>query len=114
MKKRVITKSLPTGWIEENLEVTWRTFNLLLAKVSLDNQIGHRCVVDIKLDHKNATENWIAYKEIYPPIIEKQNIIDPCERSVYQLLEQYSATEKLKKLMQLYSKKFLALVFRSS
>ena len=57
MKKRVITKSLPTGWIEENLEVTWRTFNLLLAKVSLDNQIGHRCVVDIKLDHKNATEN---------------------------------------------------------
>ena len=57
MKKRVITKLLPTGWIEENLEVTWRTFNLLLAKVSLDNQIGHRCVVDIKLDHKNATEN---------------------------------------------------------
>ena len=57
MKKRVITKPLPTGWIEENLEVTWRTFILLLAKVSLDNQIGHRCVVDIKLDHKNATEN---------------------------------------------------------
>ena len=29
------------------------------------------------------------YNEIYPTIIEKQKIIDPCERSVYQLLEQY-------------------------
>ena len=87
-----ITKPLPTGWIEENLEVTWRTFNLL--KVSLDDQIGHHCVVDIKLDHRNPTENWIAYNEIYPPIIEQRNIIDLCERSVYQLFEQYSAIEK--------------------
>ena len=30
-----------------------------------------------------------VYNEIYPPIIEKQKIIDPCERSVFQLLEQY-------------------------
>ena len=30
-----------------------------------------------------------AYNEIYPPIIEKQRIIDPCERSVFQLLEQF-------------------------
>ena len=29
------------------------------------------------------------YNEICPTIIEKQKIIDPCERSVYQLLEQY-------------------------
>ena len=29
------------------------------------------------------------YNEIYPPIIEKQKIIDPYERSVYQLLQQY-------------------------
>ena len=30
----------------------------------------------------------LVYNEIYPPIIEKQKIIDPCERSVFQLLEQ--------------------------
>ena len=30
-----------------------------------------------------------VYNEIYPPIIKKQKIIDPCERSVFQLLEQY-------------------------
>ena len=51
-------------------------------------------MVDIKFDHTKATEKQIVYNEIYPPIIEKQKIIDPCERSVYQLVEQYSATEK--------------------
>ena len=51
-------------------------------------------MVDIEFDHKKATENQIVYNEICPPIIEKQEIIDPCERSVHQLLGQYSATEK--------------------
>ena len=47
----------------------------------------------------------IVYNKIYPPIVEKQRIIDPCERSVFQFLEQqvegsnnnppaYSATAK--------------------
>ena len=89
-----MTKPLPTGCIKENLDITWRTFHLLLKKVSLDDQIGHLNVVDIEFDHKKATENQITYNEIYPPIIEKQKIIDPCERSVCQLIEQYSATEK--------------------
>ena len=46
-------------------------------------------VVDIVFDSKNATEKELAYNEIYLPRIEKQKIIDPYERSVYQLLEQY-------------------------
>ena len=46
-------------------------------------------VVDIVFDSENATEKELAYNEIYPPIIEKQKIIDPCEHSVYQLLEEY-------------------------
>ena len=87
-------KWLPTGCIREKLDVSWRTFNLLLEKVSLNDEIGHLYVVDIKLDHKNATENEIVCNEIYLPIIEKQKNIDPCKRSVYQLIEQYSATEK--------------------
>ena len=89
-----MTKPLPTGCIKENSDVSWRTFNLLLQKVSLDDQIGHLYVVDIKFDHTKATKNEIVYNEIYLPIIEKQKIIDPCERSVYQLIEQYAATEK--------------------
>ena len=32
-----MTKPLPTGCIKENLDVSWRTFNLLLEKFSLDN-----------------------------------------------------------------------------
>ena len=40
------------------------------------------------------TEREFAYNEIYPPIIEKQKIIDPCERSVFQLLEQFVRGEK--------------------
>ena len=32
--------------------------------------------------------------EIYPPIIEKQKILDANERSVYQLIELYSETDK--------------------
>ena len=46
-------------------------------------------VVDIVFDIENATEKELAYNEIYPPVVEKQKIIDRCERSVYQLLEQY-------------------------
>ena len=50
--------------------------------------------MDIEFNHKNATENQIVYNQIYTPIIEELKIIDPCEMSVYQLIEQYSTTEK--------------------
>ena len=49
-------------------------------------------MLDIKCDQKNATENQIVCNKIYLTISKK--IIDPCERSVYQLIAQYSATEK--------------------
>ena len=41
------------------------------------------------------TEREFAYNEIYPPIIEKQRIIDPCERSAFQVLEQFVRSEKM-------------------
>ena len=40
-------------------------------------------------DLENATKRPLVYNEIYPLIIEKKKTIDPCERSVFQLLEQY-------------------------
>ena len=44
----------------------------------------------IKIQSKNK-----IYNEIYPPITEKQKILDPNERwSVYQLIELYSEIDK--------------------
>ena len=57
--------------------------------MSFEDQIGHLYIVDIFFDAKKATKRQFACNEIYPPIIEKQKTIDPCERSVFQLLEQF-------------------------
>ena len=74
-------------------------------------------IVDIEFD---GTEREYAYNEIYPPIIEKQKTIDPCERSVFQLLEQFVRGEKDPKAYRatakvhanLFKKNFFANVFR--
>ena len=87
-----ITKPLPIGCIKDNDDISWGTVNFLL--VSFEDTIGHLYIVDTEFDVKNATEREIAYNEIYPPIIEKQRINDPCERSVFQLLEQFIRGEK--------------------
>ena len=89
-----MTKPMPTGCIKENTSPSWIAFNLLLEKVSLDDEIGHLFIVDIKFDHKNATSREFLYNEIFPPIIEKKKKIDVNDRSLFQLLELYSETEK--------------------
>ena len=89
-----MTKPLPTGCIKQNFDMSQGTFNLLLQNISLDDQISNLYVVDIEFDHAKAKEKQLVYNEIYPPIIEKQKIIGPCEKSVYQLLEQNFSTEK--------------------
>ena len=88
-----ITKPLPAGCIKDNNDTSWKTFNCLLEKVSLNNEIRHLYIVDIEFDVKNATPRPKIYNEIYSPVIEKQKAIDPCEHSVYQLLEQYAEGE---------------------
>ena len=89
-----MTKPLPTGCIKDNNDLSWETFNFLLETVSFNDTIGHLYVVDIEFDVKNATKKEFGYNEICPPIIEKQKTIDPCERSVFQLLEQFVSGEK--------------------
>ena len=88
-----MTKVLPTGCIKDNDDVSWVTFNKLLESVSFEDTIGHLYIVDIEFDFKNATEREFAYNEIYPPIIEKHRIIDPCERSTFKLIEQFIMRE---------------------
>ena len=92
-----MTKSLPTGCIKDNSDISWEMFNFLLETVSFEDTIGHLYIVDVEFDIKNATEREYAYNEIYPPIIEKQKTIDPCERSVFQLLEQFVRGENAPK-----------------
>ena len=82
-----MTKPMPTGCIHLNSDISYRTFNLLLEKVTLDDSIGHLYVVDISLNFDNLTERQKIYNEISPPIIEKNSSIDVLERSSYQLLE---------------------------
>ena len=82
-----MTKPLPTGCIKDDSDISWETFNFLLEKVDFEDTFGHLYIVNIEFDIKNATKRELTYNEIYPPIIEKQKIIDPCERSVFQLLE---------------------------
>ena len=84
-----MTKPLPTGCIKDNSDISWRTFNLLLESFSLKDTTGHLYAVDIEFDHENASKKQITYNEIYPPIIEKQKTIDPCEKSTYQLLANF-------------------------
>ena len=43
-----MTKPLPTGYIKQCSDISLRTFNLLLEKVSLNDQTGHLYVVDIE------------------------------------------------------------------
>ena len=60
---------------------------------------------------KMQLKNQITYNEIYLPIIEKQKIINACERSIYQLLEQYSTTNKGKPKSYRATKKAHATMF---
>ena len=89
-----MTKPLLTGCIKDRDDISWETFNSLLESVSFEDTIGHLYIVDIEFDFKNATKREFSYNEIYPPVIEKQRIIDACERSVFQLLEQSFMGEK--------------------
>ena len=93
-----MTKPLPTGCIKDDCDISWETFNFLLEKVDFDDAIGHLYIVDNEFDNKNATKRDLTYNEIYPPIIEKQKLFDPCERSVFQLLKNISEDKKVQKL----------------
>ena len=92
-----MTKPVPTGCIKDSYNISWKTFSNLLESVSFEDTIGHLYIVDIEFDFKNANEREYAYNKIYPPIIEKQKIIDPCERSAFQLIEQFFTGENAPK-----------------
>ena len=81
---------MSAGCIKKEPQPIWKIFNILLERVDLNDPVGHLFVVDISFDHEKATPRQCIYNEIYPSIIEKQKIIDVVEKSVYQLMEQYT------------------------
>ena len=91
-----MTRPMPTGCIKENNSPSWLKFNLLLETVTLEDKIGHLFIVDIEFDLENADERKYLYNEIFPPIIEKNTIIDVNDRSLFQLLELFAKTDKEK------------------
>ena len=88
--------------------------NDLIQTLDIDSTIGHLYFVDIEFDCNNATQNQITCNEIYSPIIGKQKIIDPCETSIYQLLEQHWTTEKGKPRSYKATKKAHATMFKKN
>ena len=50
-----MTKPLPTGCIKQNRDMSWRTLNLVLQNVSLNNQMGHLYAFGIEFDHTKTT-----------------------------------------------------------
>ena len=110
-----VKKTLPTGCIKENKNFSWVDFNISIESVDLTDKIGHLFVVDIFFNAKNAKEKQLLYNEIFPPVIEKQNILEAYEHSAYQLLGLFDKTKEKPKLyivilqnhMQTYFQKHL-------
>ena len=85
-----MTRPMPTGCIKQNNAPSWVNFNLLIETVSFEDLIGHLFVVDIEFDYESASPRQFMYNEIFPPIIEKNKIMEANERSLFQLLELFS------------------------
>ena len=76
----------------------------LLANVTLEDKIGHLFVVDIIFYDIN--EKTIFFNELYPPIFEKNRIIEPYERSCVQIMSRAEVKKNKNKEDTLYSLQF--------
>ena len=94
-----MTKPLPYGCIKkkENLP-TLEELVVLLEKCYFRSKLGHLFVVDIKFADIN--KKTLLFNEIYPLIFEKQQKIDPYERSCTQIMSR--ATVKHNKIKRRY------------
>ena len=88
-----MTKPMPVGGIKD-IQADWKTFNVLMDRVDLDDPIGHLLIVDIEFDFEKASPRQLVYNEVFPPVVEKKKVLEPNERSIFQLFEIYSETLK--------------------
>ena len=97
-----MTKPLLYGCIKlkKNLP-TLEELKDLLANVTLEDKIGHLFVVDIIFYDIN--EKTIFFNELYPPIFEKNKIIEHYERSCVQIMSRAEVKKNKNKDDTLYS-----------
>ena len=82
-----MTKPLPYGCIKKQKNIpTLKQFNFILQKLSIDDNVGHLFVVDIKFDEKAANKKTLLFNENYTPLFKKRKLVKPYERSIIQLL----------------------------
>ena len=67
-------------------------FNMILDRISHEDNVGHLFIVDIRFHNKN--EKTMLFKETYTPIFEKSKIIQAQHRSVIRLLSVISHNEE--------------------
>ena len=92
-----MTKTLPTACTKENKNFSWVDFNILIESGNLTDKFSHLLVIGIFFDAKNVNKKQLFHNEIFPPVVEKQKILEDYECSAYQLLELFDKTkEKLK------------------
>ena len=83
--RKAMTKPLPYGCIKRAPKVpSLLEFNRILDSLSHKDKMGHLFIVDIKFFNKN--EKTLLFNEIYTPIFEKEKIIEPQHRPVFQLM----------------------------
>ena len=92
-----MTKPLPTGCIKQDPDIIWRTFNLLLERVSLEDSIGYLFKVALSLIIITQVQNKeFIMKFTHQSQINKQ----PSIRVKDQFISCLSSILKLKKVTQ--------------
>ena len=80
-----MTKPLPYGCIKKRFRSpTLAEFNKILDEISDEDLTSHLFIVDIKFH--NVNPKTLLFNELYPPIFEKSNKMEPYVRSTLQLL----------------------------
>ena len=59
----------------------------------MEDKAGHLFAGDIEFNGMKASNRQMIYNEIFPPVIEKDLILEPDERSCFQLLELYKGSD---------------------
>ena len=83
-----MTKPHLTGCIKKSKKIpTMRELQLIIEGISHKDKIGHLFVVDIMFDFERCSAEELLFNEIYTPVFEKQKVLPPSKRSVFQLLD---------------------------
>ena len=81
-----MTKPLHTGSMKGQKKVpTLRECDLMIQGISDEDSRGHLFIVNIEFDQKGTIEKTLLSNEICIPIFEKEKVLLPNERSVFQL-----------------------------